>query len=78
MKVSLMCRQTVYEELLTKESEMWDLKRKGRELMMGHENSVGYTEMKQQLNLLGQLINVVFCLFVHYFCTSLDSVGQSE
>lgn len=45
--------QAVYEELLKKEGEILELKMKARQLMMGHENSAGYTEMKQQLQLLG-------------------------
>ena len=45
--------QTLYEELLKKESEVLTLKLKARQLMVGHESSAGYTEMKQQLQLLG-------------------------
>jgi len=45
--------QNLYEELLKKESEISTLKLKARQLMVGHENSAGYTEMKQQLQLLG-------------------------
>ena len=46
-------RQDIYEELLKKEGEISGVKMKARQLMLGRERSAGYTEMKQQLQLLG-------------------------
>jgi len=44
---------TLYEELLKKEGEITALKVKALQLMRTHEEAVGYDDMRQQLEQLG-------------------------
>jgi len=43
----------LYEELLKKEGETTALKAKALQLMRGHEEAVGYNDLRQQLQQLG-------------------------
>jgi len=46
----------LYEELLKKEGETTALKAKALQLMRGHEEAVGYDDMRQQLQQLGNVL----------------------
>jgi len=45
----------MYEELLKKEGEITSLKTKALQLMQTHEEAIGYDEMRQQLQQLGNV-----------------------
>ena len=45
----------VYEDLLKKEGEITALKAKALQLMQNHEEAVGYDDMRQQLQQLGNV-----------------------
>ena len=53
----------VYEDLLKKEGEITVLKAKALQLMQNHEEAVGYDDMRQQLQQLGNVsaFIVVIC-----------------
>jgi len=55
----LMCRQVaLYEELLKKEGEITALKAKALKLMRSHEEAVGYDDMRQELQQLGNVLSL--------------------
>jgi len=60
----------MYEELLKKEGEITSLKSKALQLMQTHEEAVGYNEMRQQLQQLGNvsafvIISCALIVFLH-------------
>jgi len=57
----------LYEELLKKEGEITALKAKALQLMRNHEEAIGYDDMRQQLQQLGNvslfmIVNVLWSL----------------
>jgi len=51
----------VYEDLLKKEGEITALKAKAMQLMRNHEEAVGYDDMRQQLQQLGNMCRPLVC-----------------
>jgi len=53
----LVCQQmALYEDLLKKEGEITALKAKALQLMRNHEEAIGYDDMRQQLQQLGNVL----------------------
>jgi len=48
----------LYEDLLKKEGEITALKAKALQLMRNHEAAIGYDDMRQQLQQLGNVLRL--------------------
>jgi len=60
----LIVQVAMYEELLKKEGEITSLKTKALQLMRGHEEAIGYEELRQQLQHLGSVSAFMIVSFV--------------